>query len=450
MENSTYTDLLNKGDYSLLLKLIIRNADIKALQNSLKYNEVVKTLSRESNYFLDQSYRSKDLVIAKFLLSYGIKFNMKHLAYLVKDTNKTEDHFKYLHDIRPYLSTAQFDLAFNYIVTFHSKPLYKPMKQECYVVTDVLMSLTYTNDESKADLVRTMYTNLYLHSASIIHDILTAIALHNFKQSSLKIFMPFFDTPAYLNSVTASDNKIYLPMSNLGKEEQGFLMHEFTHYVAEILIKNGAKPFRNGDSEAMKLYHIAIKKSLASIIPLFNKNKDEIITEKMINDETVTLRNVCSKVADVVPLHLFSFYGQPNPKEHNDRLSQVFLNHTGTSDEHNLHFLKHYIDNVVNTYKFDDSTVYSLSRMADLCLRADHELEYEFIAFAIELVAYGTSSIVDPVVTLLHNDLSIMVNALKAEEGISECLDSVENNASLSAGQIDITGEVTKNDILDL
>jgi hypothetical protein len=426
MKNSAYTDLLNKESYSLLLKLIIGNGDIKELQNSLKHNEVVKTLSRGSNYFLDQSYRNKDLVIAKFLLSYGIKFNMKHLAYLVKDVNKAEDHFKYLHDIRPYLSAEQFDLAFSYIVTIHSMPLYKPAKKECYVVEDVLMSLTYTNDESKADLIRKTYIDLYLHSAPIIHDILTAIALHNFKHSSLKVFMPFFDIPAYLNSVTASDNKIYLPMSNLGKKEQGFLMHEFTHYIAEILIKNGAKPFRNGDDEAMKLYHIAIKKSLANIVPLFNKNKDEIITEEMINDETVTLRNVCSKVADVVPLHLFSFYGQPNPKEHNDKLAKVFLNHVGTSDEHNSHFLQHYVDNIVNTYKFDDSTVYSLSRMADLCLRADNELEYEFIAFAVELAAYGASSIVDPLVILFHNDLSIMVNALKTKEGISECLNSIK------------------------
>jgi uncharacterized protein YlbG (UPF0298 family) len=116
MKNSTYVNLLNQRKYAVLLELVIGNNDVEELQSTLKYNEVVKTLSQSSNYFLDQSYKGKNLAIAKFLLSYGVSFNIKHLAYLDKDANKITDHIKHLHDIRPYLSTEQFDLAFNYII----------------------------------------------------------------------------------------------------------------------------------------------------------------------------------------------------------------------------------------------------------------------------------------------------------------------------------------------
>ena len=444
MKNLTYVNLLNQRKYAVLLELVIGNNDVEELQSALKYNEVVKTLSQSSNYFLDQSYKSKNLAIAKFLLSYGVSFNIKHLAYLDKDANKIADHIKHLHDIRPYLSIEQFDLAFNYIITFCSNPLSTTTQKGCYVAEDILTSLTYTNNGSKADSIKKMYKSLYLHSTPIIHDILEVIVLSNFKNTSLKIFMPFGPPLAYLHAVRSSDDKIYLTMNNLELSEQGFLMHEFTHYAEDTLVKNKEKPYRIDDVEAMNFYHRAAKESLANILSLFNLNKEKIITQEMLNDESVTLKDICSKVTAVVPLNIFSFYGQPNQKEHNNLLSKAYLDHVGSSDKHKFHFLKHYLDNVVNAYKFDNTTVYSLSRMADLCLRSVDELEHEPPAFAVELEVHRISNIFKPLVTLLHSNIATMLSDLRVKEGLSECPRTLDNVVlqTLSTIEVDATGKV--------
>lgn len=124
-----------------------------------------------------------------------------------------------------------------------------------------------------------MYSTLYKKSTTIIHNLLKAVALSNFKHQSLKIFMPFDKPYAYLNSIQTSDNKIYIPVNNLDKEEQGFLVHELIHYLTEVLIQNSGKPFRDEDKNAQKLYHSAAKESIAELLVLFNKDKDNIITK---------------------------------------------------------------------------------------------------------------------------------------------------------------------------
>ncbi len=86
----TEIDLLNQGKYSIALKLMINNGDIEELLSSLRDNVVVKTLSQSSGYFLEQAYKSENLATVKFLLSYGVSFNIKHLAYLDKDANKIQ------------------------------------------------------------------------------------------------------------------------------------------------------------------------------------------------------------------------------------------------------------------------------------------------------------------------------------------------------------------------
>jgi hypothetical protein len=449
--NQAYADLLNQGKYKVLLEKIIENGDIEELNSSLESNEVVRALSKDSGYFLNHAYRSKNLVIAKFLLSYGINFDIRHLAYLDKNTDKIGELLQHLHDIRPYLSSDKFNLAFNYIVTFYSNPLSMIAQKACYIAEDILMSLTYTNDVSKAHLIKEMYSNLYLDSTPIIHDIIEAIALINFKQPSLKIFITFGDSDAYLSSIQASDDKIYLPMNTLDQREQGLLMHEFTHYAEGALVKNQAKPYRNGDNKAMEIYHLIAKRVLAKIVPLFGEDKNKIITEQMIYDESVTLGDVCLKIAHAVKFHIFSFNGKQNSKEENDVLSQTFLNHTGTSDEHNSCFLRHYLDNIIKAYKFDNITVYYISRMADLCLRNSNELDHEFVAYNVELETYHNCSFTRPLSNFLHFDFTKMLDALKEKEGLSECprtLTTVVNEPQPLSMSVDVAGEdmTYKND----
>jgi hypothetical protein len=454
MKNSMYEDLLRQKKYAALLELIVKSGNIQELQNALKHNGVVKTLLQASDYFLDQSYKSKNLATAKFLLSYGIDFNIRHFAYMDKSTDKVGDLLKHMYDIKTYLSSEQFDLAFNYIVTFYSNPLSKITDKKCFIAEDVLMSLTHTNDDSKAHLIKENYNNLYLNSTPMMHDILEAIALSNFKYPSLKIFMPFGNS-AYLHSIATSDNRIYFPISLLDQKEQLFLMHELTHYASIILKDNEFKPYQNDDIESIKSYHRATKEVLANIIPLFKINKDKVITEQMINDETVTVRNVCSKIDAVLPLHIFGFYGNSN---YNNILSRTFLGHGDDSARHKTHFLQHYLDNVIDIYNFDNNAVYVLSRISDLCLRQDNELEYEPIAFAVELEGHGTGDIVKPLVTLLNNDFSIFLKAFREKEEIFDC-SLIFNNTSVSESsqplltmEIDITGKVMNytNDTLEI
>lgn len=454
MKNSTYADLLKQKKYAALLELIVGSGEIQELQNALKHNGVVKTLSQASNYFLDQSYKSKNLAIAKFLLSYGIDFNIRYFAYMNKDTDKAEDLLKHMYDIKPLLSSEQFDLAFNYIVTFYSNPLFKITDKKCYVSEDVLMSLTYTNDDSKAHLIKEIYNHLYLGSTLIMHDILEAIALNNFKHPSLKIFMPF-GSSAYLHSIATSDNKIYFPINLLDQKEQLFLIHELTHYASIILKNNEFKPYQSDDIESIKSYHRTTKEVLANIIPLFKVNKDTVITEQMINDETVTVRDICSKIDAALPLHIFGFYGNAN---YNNILARTFLGNGDNSARHKTHFLQHYLDNVIDIYKFNNDTVYVLSRISDLCLRQDNELEYEPIAFAVELEGHGAGDIVKPLITLLHNDFSIFLKAFRGKEGLSECPRTLETTTTdvtsqtLSAIEIVVTGEVNNytNDTIEI
>lgn len=440
MRNTTYIDAINQGKYSVALKLMINNGDIDDLVSSLKYNELVKTLSQSSGYFLEQAYKSNNLTVAKFLLSYGVNFNIKNFAYIDNNPNKVFFYIKHLHDIKTYLSPDQFDLAFKYIVTIFSSPLSKLTQKECYVVEDVLMNLTHTNDESKANSIKQIYSNLYLHSTPLVHDILKAIAVTNFIKPSLKIYIPFGNSFSCLNSIQTSDNKIYLPMSNLNKDEQGYLIHEIVHYGEDIIAQNSAKPYREDDIDSKNSYYKATKESLANIMPLFNKNKEALLTDEMIKNENVTLRYICSKIADNVPLHLFSFYSNPNPKEQNDKLARVFLNSAGTSDEHKSHFLEHYIKNVINDYNFNNNTIYVLSRMADLCLREDNELEYEPAAFATELEFHG-SNITYPLTTFLRNDFLKKIDYLEKNQSIYECNSLDSSHSIISEVEIDIVGE---------
>lgn len=160
----------------------------------------------------------------------------------------------------------------------------------------------------------------------------------------------------------------------------------------------------------------------------------------MIKDEMVTLRNICSKVAHAIEFHIFSFNSRQNSKEHKDKLVEAYFKHSGTSDEHNSHFLKHYLNNIIDNYQLNDQAVYLISRMADLCLRSDKELEYEPVAFAAELEIHAPNNITRSLNKLLYNDFVKIIKIIQEKDGIYECNNSIP--VTLDAN-IDYTGEIS-------
>jgi len=349
-------------------------------------DNVTSLITHYSEEFLITSYYNTNFILAEKLIKAGARLKGEYIAH-IKHLPKISVVIKHLNNIEEYVNNQTF-ITLNKIISSHySSPIIAEYDRSCIDFEEVLLSITYTNDQSHISDFKNFYSELYNHNHTIIKSIVSLIGVLNHNAHQIKILAPVIADGIEGAFYSSEGNLIYSPFQNFSFFEKSFFIHESSHYFDDKVSNNGRKPFARNNDTQLEAFDIAATQTLHSIGK----------TMKLKFNDLPNGYNYHTAVYDLLldsPIALFFFNSLL--KENTDpRVKNIIFNNVDRQFNINTSIIDEYgkeeaihitVNNIIKDLNFTSDFVVVLERIGEYVSRPPHAYSTELLVRLAEFI----------------------------------------------------------------